>query len=249
MGVPRMLRIDIRTRFGALQGNLAVPPGELRLAEFAWNLLPLDDRLVGMAAQAEAKANRPVTCAKGCGACCRQAVPLSPAEAWMLADQVAAYPAERRETILARFAEARARLSAAGFGERSLAGAGRAEMERLGVDYFRLGIPCPFLEDEACSIHAHRPSACREFLAVSPAEYCSDPGSRPVRNVPMAASMTDALSRLCASVLGGEPTTIPLTLALDWAAAHREEGRQRFDALLLMSAFFEILAAAAEKAP
>jgi Fe-S-cluster containining protein len=122
-------------------------------------------------------------------------------------------------------------------------------MERLGVDYFRLGIPCPFLEDEACSIHPQRPSACREFLAVSPAEYCSDPGSRPVRNVPMAASMTDALSRLCASVLGGEPTTIPLTLALDWAAAHREQGRQRFDALLLMSAFFEILAAAAGKAP
>lgn len=154
-----MLRIDIRARFGALQGNLAVPPGELRLAEFAWNFLPLGDRLVGMAAQAAAKANRPVSCAKGCGACCRQAVPLSPAEAWMLADQVATYPAERRETILGRFAQARARL------------------------------------------------------------------------------------------LGEEPTTVPLTLALDWAAAHREEGRQRFDAQVLMRTFFEILAAAMEKAP
>lgn len=247
-GASRSLRIDIRTRYGALQGNLAVPPGDMRLAEFAWNLLPLDDRLVGMAANAEAKAGRAVTCAKGCGACCRQAVPLSPAEAWMLADQVAAFPPERRETTLGRFARARARLSEAGFAERSLEGAGSADMERLGIDYFRLGIPCPFLEAEACSIHPQRPSACREFLAVSPAEYCADPGSRPVRNVPMAASMTDALSRLCATVLGGEPTAIPLTLALDWAAAHREEGARRFDALVLMETFFGILADAVGKA-
>lgn len=247
-GAPRSLRIDIRTRYGALQGNLAVPPGEMRLAEFAWNLMSLDDRLVGMAAKAEARAGRPVTCAKGCGACCRQAVPLSPAEAWMLADQTASLPPERRELVLGRFTQARARLFDAGFGERSLAGAGRDSMERLGLDYFRLGIPCPFLEEEACSIHPQRPSACREFLAVSPAEFCSDPGSRPVRNVPMSASMTDALSRLCATVLGGEPTTVPLTLALDWAAAHREEGCRRFDALLLMETFFGILAAAAGKA-
>jgi len=246
-GAPRMLRIDIRTRYGALQGNLAVPPGGMRLAEFAANLMSLDDRMVGMAAKAEAQAGRPVTCSKGCGACCRQAVPLSPAEAWMLADHVAAFPPERREAVLSRFAQARERLFHAGFAERSLQDAGKAALERLAVDYFRLGIACPFLEAEACSIHPQRPSACREFLAVSPADYCSDPGSRPVRNVPMAASMTDALSRLCATVLGGEPTAVPLTLALDWAAAHREEGRQSFDALLLMESFFGILAAAVGK--
>jgi Fe-S-cluster containining protein len=247
LGAPRSLRIDIRTRYGALKGNLAVPPGEMRLAEFAWNLMALDDRMVGMAAKAEAGAGRTVTCAKGCAACCRQAVPLSPAEAWMLADHVAAFPAEKRETVLGRFAEARRRLFEAGFAERSLSGAGRASMERLGFDYFRLGIPCPFLEEEACSIHPQRPSACREFLAVSPAEYCSDPGNRPVRNVPMAASLTDAFSRLCATLLGGEPTAIPLPLALEWAAGHREEGSRRFDGLLLMETFFGILADAAGK--
>ncbi len=118
-------------------------------------------------------------------------------------------------------------------------------MEKLGLDYFRMGIACPFLEAESCSIHSRRPSACREFLAVSPADHCSDPGNRTVRNVPMAASMTDSLSRLCATVLGGEPTTVPLTLALDWAAAHRDEGGKRFDALLLMETFFELLADAA----
>lgn len=246
-GAPRLLRIDIRTRHGSLRGNLAVPAGGMRLAELAWNVMALDDRLVAMAESAEASAGRGVSCAKGCGACCRQAVPLSPAEAWMLADRAAALPAGKREAVLERFVRARERLSGAGFGERSWAGGDRAALLRLGVDYFKLGIPCPFLEDEACSIHPHRPSACREFLAVSPAENCADPETRPVRNVPMPASVTEALSRLCATVLGGEPIAVPLALALDWAAAHREEGMRRFDAALLMGAFFDILAAAAGK--
>lgn len=247
-GAPRVLRLDIRTRHGALRGNLAVPPGEMRLAELAWNVMALDDRLVSMAEKSEAAAGRRVSCAKGCGACCRQAVPVSPAEAWMLSELVASLPADKRSGALARFAEARARLSEAGFGNRSLAGADRPALERLGYDYFRLGVPCPFLEDEACSIHAQRPSACREFLAVSPAEFCSDPASRPVRNVPMAVSLTDALSRLCAAVLGGEPVAIPLALAPEWAADHAEDGRRRFDSLLLMGTLFDILAAAAGKA-
>lgn len=244
-GAPRILRIDIPTRFGRVQGNLAVPSGGMRLAELAWNVMALDDRLVAMAAKAEAGAGRAVTCAKGCGACCRQAVPVSPAEAWMLAEHTAALPSARRETVLARFAETRARLSEAGFASRSPAAGDRRALERVGLDYFRLGSPCPFLEDEACSIHAHRPSACREFLAVSPAAYCADPGNLPVRNVPMPASVTDALARVCAAALGGEPTSIPLALALDWAAANREDGSRSFDALQLMGSFFDILAAAA----
>jgi Fe-S-cluster containining protein len=247
-GAPRILRIDIRTRHGHVQGNLAVPSGGMRLAELAWNVMALDDRLVAMAAKAEAEAGRSVTCAKGCGACCRQVVPVSPAEAWMLAEHTASLPPARREAVLARFGGTRARLAEAGFADRSQTGGDRRGLERLSLDYFRLGLPCPFLEDESCSIHPHRPSACREFLAVSPAEYCADPGGLPVRNVPMAASVTDALSRVSAAVLGGEPTTVPLTLALDWAAAHRQEGALRFDALQLMGSFFDILAAAARKA-
>jgi Fe-S-cluster containining protein len=218
----------------------------MRLAELAWNVMALDDRLVAMAAKAEAEAGRAVACAKGCGACCRQAVPVSPAEAWMLAEHTASLPAARRETVFARFAETRTRLAEAGFGDRSTGGGDRRALESVGLDYFRLALPCPFLEDEACSIHPQRPSACREFLAVSPAEYCSDPGNLPVRNVPMPASVTNALSRVCAAALGGEPTAIPLALALDWAAAHREEGSRGFDALQLMGSFFDILSAAAE---
>jgi Fe-S-cluster containining protein len=36
-------------------------------------------------------------------------------------------------------------------------------------------MPCPFLEDESCSIHPDRPLVCREYLVTSPAELCAGP--------------------------------------------------------------------------
>jgi len=41
--------------------------------------------------------------------------------------------------------------------------------------YFKLGIACPFLEDEACSTHPDRRMACREHLVSSPPENCRTP--------------------------------------------------------------------------
>ncbi len=238
---PKTLQIDLQTRYGRIKGNLSVPPGAVRLAEMAWNAMAIDERLIGMAVASEAKQGRQVSCKKGCGACCRQAVPLSPAEAWMIADVVASLPPDRKAEALARFATAKQRLADAGFGERSLHHAGEQEVLRLGLDYFKLGIPCPFLVDESCSIHPNRPSACREFLVSSPAENCSDPGANGVRSIPTAANLTEALSKLSALVMGGDPRTIPMTLALEWAAANRDEGVKRYDPTLLLTALVEFL--------
>lgn len=238
---PKTLEIDLQTRFGRVKGNLSVPPGSVRLAELAWNSMAIDERLIGMAVASESRQGRQVSCKKGCGACCNQAVPLSPAETWMIADVVASLPPDRKSQTLARFADAKERLREAGFGERSLERAGEAEVLKLGLDYFRLGIPCPFLVDAACSIHANRPSACREFLVSSPAEHCSDPASMEIRSIPTAANLTEALSKLSALVLGGDPRTIPMTLALDWAEANREAGAKRYDAAVLLTALVEFL--------
>ncbi|HKP95702.1 MAG TPA: YkgJ family cysteine cluster protein [Fibrobacteria bacterium] len=241
---PRMLQIDLQTRFGRIKGNLAVPPGSVRLPELAWNAMAIDEKLIGMAVASEARQGRQVSCRKGCGACCRQAVPLSPAEAFMIADVVSAFPPERKQRTLERFADAKERLRAGGFGDRSLGGgASEHEILDLGLDYFRQGIPCPFLEDESCSIHPNRPSACREYLVTSPAANCSEPGVKPIQAVPTAGSLTEALSKLSAMLLGGEPRVIPMTLALEWAMENREAGRERHDAAALMAALVEFLSA------
>ncbi len=241
----RVLKLELETRFGRLKGNLEVPSGGMRLSELAWNVMGLDDRLIGLAAASEARHGRQVSCRKGCGACCRQAVPLSPPEAWMLRDLVVSMPLERRAAVLERFARAKDRLEREGFGERSLTSAASMDqVQQLGLDYLRLGLPCPFLEDESCSIHPYRPSACREYLVTSPASFCSDPGAHPVQPVPLAASLTEALSRLAAAVMGGEPRVVPLVKALDWAEEHREDGQVRYDAVALVALLVQILTGA-----
>ncbi|PYV13431.1 MAG: hypothetical protein DMG07_14545, partial [Acidobacteria bacterium] len=98
------------------------------------------------------------------------------------------------------------------------------------------GIPCPFLEDETCSIYHNRPSACREYLVTTPAALCADPGSGSVRGVTLPVSMSECLSSLTAVLLDQEPRTIPLVLALDWALAHREEGQRRWDGVFMITA-------------
>ena len=244
---PRTLHIDLQTRLGRITGNLPVPAGTIRLSELAWMAMPLLERMVDMSVKDDEKQGRQVSCKKGCGACCRQAVPVSPPEAWMLADLVASMPAPRRQMILERFQQATQKLAGAGFGDRSLdTGSTNEEFMALGLDYFRLGIPCPFLEDESCSIHPWRPSACREYLVSSPAENCARVGDLPVQGVPMVNRMTAPLAQVAALFLDGEPQHMPLTLALEWALEHQEEGRRRFDAVELMTTLLQLMFPEAE---
>lgn len=168
--------------------------------------------------QAESHGER-VSCRKGCGACCRQLVPITVAEAHALNDLIATLPAVRRAAILARFAEARRVLDEAGLlhSLRDAPDSARA----LGLEYFRQGIPCPFLEDEACSIHADRPIACREYLVTSPAEHCASPSAESVRMVHLSGSASRALRQLEGPDARGR-SWIPLILAPECATDSNE---------------------------
>lgn len=239
----QVIEVDLQTRYGRVQGRLAVPPRPMRLAELAFNFLSMDERLINMAVTADTKAGNRISCAKGCSACCNQVVPISPAEAFMLSDMVRSFPPDRKAVILERFARTNRRLEEEGFGERyKSSGTDMESIAGMGVEYQRLNLPCPFLEDQACSIHPNRPTVCREFLATTPASHCVDPSLTEVRSVPLAVSLTECLSKLSAVVMGGEPQVIPMTLALDWAEENRELGRQAYDAGSLMGALVDLMA-------
>lgn len=240
---PHLLQVDITTPEGRLRGNLAVPARPIRLAELAYNVLPLDEQLVKMSVRKHAPDPEAISCRKGCGACCSQVVPLSPPEAWMLYDLVRGLPEERKARALDRFRAAGEALAAAGLTEVfSRSFEGEEAMRAAAVAYFRMGVPCPFLEDQACSIHPHRPSVCREYLVTSPAEHCAELGRRPVKRVKISVRMSEALARVAARLLGSEePVLIPMVMALDWAAAHAEEGQRRWDARELLGMLLEEL--------
>jgi Fe-S-cluster containining protein len=139
---------------------VSVPSGPVRASE----VVPALQGLVNAVVEAAEK-DKAISCRKGCGACCRQLVPVSRTEGERLLEEIKALPPGRQQRLRERFAAAEAKVTAAGLGER----AGRSDRE-LSLAYFALGIACPFLEDESCSIHPVRPLVCREYLVTSPAE-------------------------------------------------------------------------------
>ena len=102
--------------------TLRLTVGELRIAHPlsvpsapvpAMEIVPALQGLVN-AVVAAAEAGKAISCRKGCGACCRQLVPVSRTEGERLLQLVEAMPAERRELLKARFAAAAAAIETAG---------------------------------------------------------------------------------------------------------------------------------------
>jgi len=151
-------------------------------------------------------------------------------------------PEERRAEVKRRFAAGRERLLASGLLETLAApdGVPREQLRPLGLAYFRLGIACPFLEEESCSIYSERPIACREYMVTSPAENCASPSAERVEVVPLAARVSAALLR--AERRGGDSSGrwLPLILAPEWAEAHPDLPRPRPGPDILRDVFEEL---------
>lgn len=177
--------------------NAAVPAAEI---------VPALQGLVNAVVE-KAEMGKAISCRKGCGACCRQLVPVSRTEGERLVQLIEAMPMERRETLLARFAAAEVSIEAAGLTERQ----GRSDRE-LSTAYFALGVPCPFLEEESCSIHPERPLVCREYLVTSPAELCAGPRQEGV--TPVAVPKVSMAAR---GLQGEKDDWFPLAMLMAWA--------------------------------
>lgn len=190
------------------------------------NLLPifqgLADVVVDRAVEQVEQQGQAISCTKGCGACCRQLVPISMMEAYWLAELVEAMPEPRQTHVRERFAQARQRQQEAGLStalnQPQLLDA--AQRKSLGLAYFQLGIACPFLEEESCSIHPDRPAVCREYLVTSPAADCAQPRSETIKMVPLFATVSRAVRSLEQDALGSPVQWMPLTEALAWVSDH-----------------------------
>lgn len=246
--MPRSFKIDLETRFGPLRGTVPLPDAPIRLAEFAHQLFPLSERITQQAADAATSdGETKISCGPGCGACCRQAVPLSIPEVFLLRDLLLSFPPARRGEILGRFESMRQRLGEADLELELLAGETQDQRwMRFGSRYFSLGMACPFLEDESCSIHSVRPTVCRDFLVTSPPEECADITSEKMICIDNVFSLPHCLARLTGILMDEEPQLIPMPLALEWAEGHPEWDQKRFDAATLYSTLFDIVKSLAD---
>lgn len=145
---------------GSFAMNLHVPRGPTRLQDIvpiAQNISQIQgERSIAF----ERKEGREISCKAGCGACCRQLVPISAPEAFRLADHFLGLEDNLRDEFLARVDAVESAIEAAGL---------TREMEGL-----------------------------------------------------------TSLSRVAASLLGGGPVMIPLSIAMRWVDSHAEWGFQKW---------------------
>lgn len=215
-------RIELKVGGEPVRAELTVPAGPSPPGAILPAVRALTNAIVENAERASVAAGLPISCCAGCGACCRQLVPISGIEARALRDLVQSLPEPRRSAVLERFASALHRLSEAGLLDRlrDLDAPGM-DYRDMALSYFDQGIACPFLEEESCSIHLERPIVCREYLVTTPAEFCRNPGEKLFRRVAIPAPLAGTLARFESADLG-YGTRVALVLALEWAESHPE---------------------------
>ncbi len=225
---------------GQFTATLRLTVGELKVvhpiavpsaAVPATEVVPALQGLVN-AVVAAAEVGQTISCRKGCGACCRQLVPISRTEGERLLHLIEAMPAKRREALSRRFAAAEAAIARANLFSSPPIGeeekkkmtdreASRSDRE-LSLAYFALRVPCPFLEDESCSIHAERPLVCREYLVTSPPELCAGPAQEGV--TPVAVPKVSPAARRLQDDTDG---WFPLALLMHWSRSRPRNAERR----------------------
>jgi Fe-S-cluster containining protein len=221
---------SLPVRGGSLSASVELPAGQTTLTKLLPIIQNLENAVIGRIADQARAAGSPISCRAGCGACCRQLVPVSLFEAEALTAWIKTLPEGQRAELERRFHRAFDALRDAGLIERIIEGRKTEDEERemqLTIDYFHAGVACPFLENESCSIHPIRPLACREYMVTSPAELCRDPSVNDVHGVEMPIKFSRVLVSLGQGVHPDDPRgSIPLVFLLAWAGSGAKPGER-----------------------
>lgn len=212
---------------GFLNASANLPAGQTNLTELLPLVQSLENAIIGKIGEEAKAAGTPISCRAGCGACCRQLVPISFFEAEALANWISALPDEKRLALEERFDRALTSLRDAGVIDKILDERWMTDEKlttQLAVDYFHAGVACPFLENESCSIHPMRPLSCREYMVTSPPALCSDPSVNQVAGVRLPTKLSRVLYSFGQEMEQDRRGWIPLVFLLAWKKSGAKPG-------------------------
>lgn len=230
----RTFRLKIKIADEDVQFDLSLPEGPA-----TWeHLLPFMRTLLGVSKDISQEyfsgKGQLVSCRAGCTFCCHQRVPITEFEAHRLRRLVDSLPEPRRSEVIARFQTTEERIKSAGANlEIDTATLSMDEIAKRAANYLRLMIPCPFLENDTCSIYDERPLKCREYLVVSPAQNCADPESNQVQGLPLPLKVFMTAVSLENKAGETQSRWILLTDLLKWTDENRPTEPTRTGAELL----------------
>lgn len=224
--------IALNTPAGQVTGAVDVPTGHVPVRAIVPLMRRLGEEAQALEATRSVESGKVLSCHKGCAACCRMLIPLSVPEAFALRDWVRSRPADLQAHIARRFSEAKTHLLAHGVWQQlaALCDAPLATddeaLDKVNRSYYALRLPCPFLEEEICTIYDERPAACRELLVTSPSQHCDDLIENPIDPVSAPIQVSTVLGLVWQELTKDPTKLIPLPLALEWADRHDEQSRR-----------------------
>ncbi len=216
---------ELRIGDNKLKIKLVIPAGEVPPESLLPTLHELSDLIVDGVEQKVQRQGVEISCKKGCGACCRQHVPVSPAEARLISAIVENTAEPTRSELKERFEQAALRLKASGILNHAMNYhlLSEAEIEVMVKAYFDLGIACPFLDQESCSIYPFRPLICREYLVISSPDHCARLEEEQIKRLKFPVSVADTFSGMDGVGQKGQNKYIPLVMALGWTEKNQDE--------------------------
>ncbi|MHC4552281.1 MAG: YkgJ family cysteine cluster protein [Planctomycetota bacterium] len=191
----------IGLRIGALDGPA-------RLVDIIPAAQAICSQISEVICQQQTETGQPVTCSKGCGACCNYLVAISLPEVDYLHQTLSLMDSGFHRSILASCLDAaQAILDNKNINEES-------NLQEINRWYGQLNLACPFLSDGKCDIYAHRPLVCREHLVTSQPKLCGTTSAQNPEKVEVPVSIGEAVSGLAAELQQTEPEAMILPLAL-----------------------------------
>jgi Fe-S-cluster containining protein len=176
----------------------SVPDARTSAVELIPVFQKLTDQIVAHSIELTERNGKTISCKAGCGACCKQPVPVTLLELEHLNSVIKKMPEQRQQRVRATFAHHLSVIEDAGLLDslQNISDLAPDQRRQLAKDYFKLGLECPFLENQSCGIYQDRPLECREFLVTSDPRYCAELDPQGIEHVEQQAWMASALRKL-----------------------------------------------------
>lgn len=205
----------------------SVPDAKTNALELIPVFQQLTNQIVAHSIELTEREGKTISCKAGCGACCKQPIPVTLLEVEHLNQVVKRMPEQRQQRVRETFTHHLKAVKDAGLLEKlkSIKALEPDQKHQLAKDYFKLGLDCPFLENQSCGIYKDRPLECREFLVTSDPRHCAELGPQGIEHIERQMWMSSALRKLSIDSQNSDHQGwIPMIFALKLA----KSGRLRF---------------------
>lgn len=235
----QILETGIDDGRGFIPLHLSVPSQMIRLSEIVPLAQAIGHKLNNAVIDRLTQKGTPITCCKGCSACCHYLVSLSIPEVFYLQEKVAAMPTRQYRSFLRSCVLSARRILGNSVQKPEITE--HPDPNQLSQWYAGLELPCPFLSDNMCRIYQHRPLACREHMVTSSPKHCQPGHAGDPDVVAPSVSVVEALGQLAAELEQTDVQAAILPLAFIGPDIYEKRPQQTWPAMKMVQQFIRIL--------